>query len=141
MTGPATTARSPWHATRGLGWLAGFGAFGVGLSALYSNTGYGLGCPFRAVTGWDCPLCGGTRLGAALLQGDVAAAAAFNPLLFVGLLALAALGLLWLIEAVGGPRFRPSLRLRTQLRRVSATGWLVVGGAIAVAYTLLRNLV
>ena len=62
--------------------LVGFFAAGLGLSALYATTGVGVGCPFRIVTGWDCPLCGGTRMGSALLHGDVAAAAQHH-LLFV----------------------------------------------------------
>ncbi len=47
-------------------------------------------CGFRHLTGLPCPLCGGTRLCAALAQGDWAAAWAANPalLLMLGLLAL-----------------------------------------------------
>ncbi len=140
MIGSATTAQTPFRAGRALGWLAGFGAFGLGISALYATTGYGIGCPFRALTGWECPLCGGTRLGSALLHGDPAAAFAFNPLVFVGLIALAVLGVVWTIEAVGGPRIRPPDVVSARLRLVSPTGWLVLIGVVAASFTLLRNL-
>jgi hypothetical protein len=38
-------------------------------------------CPFRAVTGWDCPFCGGLRGTYALIHGDVATALDHNVLL------------------------------------------------------------
>lgn len=37
-------------------------------------------CPLKAVTGVPCAGCGSTRAGLALLRGDPAAAAAWNPL-------------------------------------------------------------
>jgi hypothetical protein len=37
-------------------------------------------CPLYALTGWLCPFCGSLRALHALLHGNVAAAAAFNPL-------------------------------------------------------------
>jgi hypothetical protein len=40
-------------------------------------------CVFRALTGLQCPGCGGTRAVYALLHGDVAAAWALNPMVFV----------------------------------------------------------
>ncbi len=39
-------------------------------------------CPFAIATGHACPLCGGTRAAAALLDGDVAAAWTLHPLVF-----------------------------------------------------------
>lgn len=46
---------------------------------LWLQQGVGIGCGFRALTGWPCPLCGGTHACAALVQGDWAGAWAFNP--------------------------------------------------------------
>ncbi len=63
---------------------------------------------------------------AELFRADEALTAqffAFNPLVFLGLIALAVLGVVWTIEAVGGPRIRPPdvvsarLRLVTPIRR------------------------
>lgn len=114
-------------------------AGGAGLSALFAATGVGLVCPFLALTGWQCPLCGGTRMGAALLRGDVTAAIAANP---VALLAVGVLGLVAVaaaIELMGGPVLRPPRRLGEVVRRVPAPVWLVLGALAAVAYTVLRN--
>ena len=137
----ASTHLAPeFRASRGLAYLGGFFAYGLGLSVLYATAGIGLPCPFRWVTGWECPLCGATRMGSALLQLDVAAAFAFNPVVLVGLMVLSVLGVLWTVEVLGGRRVRPPRRVGERLRRVHPTRWLVVGMTLAVLYTLLRNL-
>lgn len=120
--------------------LVGFFAAGLGLSALYATTGVGVICPFRAVTGWDCPLCGGTRMGGALLHGDVAAAFAFNPVALVGIVLLGLVGVLWVVEALGGPAVRPPAALRACLVRTTPFQRLAAFFAFAVVYTVLRNL-
>jgi Protein of unknown function (DUF2752) len=129
-----------FKASTGLIYLGGFFAYGVGLSALYATTGIGMPCPFRATTGWDCPLCGGTRMGSALLHGDWVAAFFYNPVVLVGLVVLGILGVAWTVEALGGPKLRPPSRLARRLRAVKPNGWLVIGLTAAVIYTLLRNL-
>jgi hypothetical protein len=129
-----------FRATRAAGYVGAFFAGGLALSALYATTGVGLPCPFRAVTGWDCPLCGGTRMGAALLDGDVPAAFGHNPVALIGLLILGLLGVLWAVEAVGGPAVRLPRRLADRMRRVQPAQWLVVGLLAAVSYTVVRNL-
>lgn len=123
-----------------LAYLSGFFAGGLGLSALYATAGVGLPCPFRAITGWDCPLCGGTRMGASLLDGDWQAAYAFNPAALIGLVVLTMVGVAWLVEAVGGPALRLPPGLRRRLSRVSPNQWLLVGAAAALLYVLARNL-
>jgi hypothetical protein len=117
-----------------------FLAGGLALSALYATTGVGLPCPFRAVTGWECPLCGGTRMGDALLHGDLGAAFEFNPLALVGLLIMGVLGALWLTEAAGGPAFRLPRPFAERLRRIRTNHWLLIALVLAVSYTLARNL-
>ena len=141
FAGGGTGAPRLFRLQRGLVVLAAFAAYGVGLSALYATTGRGLPCPFRAVTGWQCPLCGGTRLGAALLHGDVAAAFAANPVVLVGLVVLAGLGVAWTVELAGGPAVRLPRRVAEAVSRVRPNQWLVAILAAAVLFVLLRNLV
>jgi len=129
-----------FKATAGLTYLGGFFAYGIGLSALYAAAGVGLPCPFRWATGWDCPLCGSTRMGSSLLRLDVGAAWAYNPVVLIGLVVLGVLGVLWTVEALGGPAVRPPRRIADRLRRVHPTRWLTIGLAAAVLYTVLRNI-
>jgi hypothetical protein len=42
-------------------------------------------CPFRLLTGWNCPACGGLRMVHDVLHGDLAAAINDNALLLVGI--------------------------------------------------------
>ncbi len=140
---PAVRApeRRPFEAVGGLRWLVGYAAFGLSIATLYATTGIGFPCPFRAVTGWECPLCGGTRLGAALLHGDVAAAFAFNPVVFVSLVLGVVVGALWVIEALGGPRVRPPASWSSAARRVRPAIWWSLAGLLAALYVVLRNLI
>lgn len=118
----------------------GYAAFGLGVSTLYATTGFGFPCPFRELTGWECPFCGGTRLGSALLHGDVAAAFAYNPLVFVSLVVGVLVGALWLVEAAGGPRVRPPVSWQNAARRIGTTRWWIIAGVLAAVYVVLRNL-
>jgi hypothetical protein len=131
---PRSVARS------GLAVVGGLFAGGLALSALFATTGIGVPCPFLALTGWQCPLCGGTRMGAALLHGDLAGAYAFNPALLIALAALGALAVLWAIEVAGGPAVRPPRRLGKRLQQVPGVVWPLLAVGLAVAYTVLRNL-
>ncbi|MDQ7992883.1 MAG: DUF2752 domain-containing protein [Propionicimonas sp.] len=128
-SGPAGfTARG---ALRSAAWFA---AAGVALSAAKLFTGFRLPCPWRAVTGTLCPLCGSTTLGTHLLRGDVAAAWASNPFVFV-LLTLGVLAsLAWVVEAAGGPALRPPRAVR------SPRLWWTVLGVAALGFMLWRNL-
>jgi hypothetical protein len=61
-------------------------------------------CPFKALTGLDCPFCGGMRAVASLLHGNIAAAADYNLLVAIGVPA----AVLFAVVAVGrGPRAQP----------------------------------
>ena len=112
----------------------------MALSALYAATGLGIPCPFLALTGWSCPLCGGTRLGAALLHGELGVAFGLNPVVFLGLVLVAVLAVVWLVEAAGGPALRPPPAWSDRARRVSPWVWLALGGAALVLWTLARHL-
>lgn len=80
-------------------------------------------CPFKALTGLDCPACGGLRMTHDLLNGDLAAAVVDNVFLVVALPALA----VWLVI-----RWRRGLALMP----MAATVTVVVA---AVAWTVVRN--
>ena len=74
-------------------------------------------CPFHALTGWLCPLCGSLRAAHALLTGAPGAAFALNPLTTAGLFA-------WLLSR----------------RRVTAFCFSARGVALLFAFGWLRNL-
>ena len=57
-----------------------------------------------AVDGLELPAVRRDADGGALLHGDIAAAWSFNPVALVGLLVVGILGVLWTLEAAGGPR-------------------------------------
>ena len=114
---------------------------GLALSAVYATTGIGLPCPFRALTGWSCPFCGGTRMGAALLHGDLVSAYAANPLALAAVAVLAVLAGCWTIELAGGPAVRPPERIQhASPAGIGSTGIDAGRVVIALAYAVLRNL-
>ena len=82
------------------------------------------GCPFKLLTGWNCPACGGLRMAHDLLHADLSAAVVDNVFLLVGLPSLA----FWMLLRMrqGRPVFGP----------VTAT----VLVALTVAWTVVRNL-
>ncbi|HTL23415.1 MAG TPA: DUF2752 domain-containing protein [Mycobacteriales bacterium] len=88
-------------------------------------------CPFRYLTGWQCPGCGGTRLAYDLMHGDVVGAWHDNALLLLVLPLL-----LWALVgwAVAGWRGRA---YRLTLPRYGGPVVLVT----ALAWTVLRNAV
>lgn len=128
----------------GLSWLAGTAVFGVGTSLVYATTGLGFPCPFRSVTGWDCPFCGGTRMGVALLHLDVVAAFWWNPLALLGLVVATILGGWLMIEWVTGRRGRLAGRLRALAHRaplsVGPTTIAVAALGLLAVWILVRNL-
>ncbi len=81
-------------------------------------------CPFKVLTGWDCPGCGGLRMTHDVLHGDLAAAAMDNVFVLVGLPVL----VLWAV-----------LR-RNRGQQVFSTAVLVTIGIAAVVWTVVRNL-
>jgi len=78
-------------------------------------------CPFRLLTGWNCPACGGLRMTHDLLHGDVGAAVVDNVFLLVGL-PLVALWAIWRIRR--GERAFPLSAMLAMA--VAAVGWTVI---------------
>jgi len=119
----------PSNATR-TGLFAGTGALTaaalgyVGLVDPHRPGALFPGCPFKMLTGWNCPACGGLRMTHDLLHGDVAAAVVDNVFLLIGL-PLLALWSVWCIRR-GGRAFTPPV--------------IAVITIAVVAWTVLRNL-
>jgi hypothetical protein len=81
-------------------------------------------CPFRLLTGWNCPICGALRMTHDVLHGDLRAAVNDNVLLLIGAPLLAA----WMLL-----RHR-----RGKLPVTLPTGAVVI--VTLVAWTVVRNL-
>ena len=112
--------------------LAGLGALaaaGVVTAVDPGTAGIYPGCPFLALTGHPCPLCGGLRAVHALGHGDVAAAVSLN-LMVVLLVVLAAVE--W------GRRVRGRLAGRP-VRPLPGWYGALVAGAFVV-FGILRNI-
>ena len=105
-------------------------ASGIGAAVLIW-TPLRIPCPFFALTGLQCPSCGGTRMVEALLRLDFSAALAFNPFL------MAALPFLALLFFLFGIRY-----IRTGRRDLPwwmSTG-LILTAAAGILFTVIRNL-
>jgi len=103
--------------------LAGAGGY-VGLVDPHKPDSVFPVCPFRLLTGWNCPACGGLRMMHDVLHGDLAAAITDNVFLLLGIPMLA--GWVLLRRRSGKP-----------LSSVPAVASVLVA---MVAWTALRNL-
>jgi hypothetical protein len=112
-----------------------YGALGTGAVLVGALAYVGLGdphsrdfvfpvCPFKALTGLNCPACGGLRMTHDLLHGDLGAAVVDNVFLLVGLPMLAA----WLL-----------VRWRRGQALLPAPAIVVIAVA-AITWTVVRNL-
>lgn len=81
-------------------------------------------CPFKLLTGWNCPFCGGLRMTHDVLHGDLAASINDNIFLLVGMPIFA--GWVLIRRCLGKPAM-PTAAL-----------WTIT--AMAIAWTVLRNL-
>jgi Protein of unknown function (DUF2752) len=81
-------------------------------------------CPFKLLTGWNCPACGGLRMTHDLLHGDLGAAVVDNVFLLVGIPAVIA----WILWR------------RQRGQRVMSTAGIVVVAVVTVAWTVVRNM-
>lgn len=85
-------------------------------------------CPWRSMTGLDCPLCGATRAAASLGHGDVIAALDHNAFFVLVLLPLSVLA--WRAWATSSWRGRPLPIIRDR------TIWILMG--ITLVWWVLR---
>ena len=81
-------------------------------------------CPFKMLTGWNCPACGGLRMTSDLLHGNLPAAAVDNVFLLAGL-PLLAMWSLWRVRCA---------------RPVLTPAFLAVVVIAATVWTVVRNL-
>lgn len=109
-------------------------ALGVATLALqvrdpHQHASWGL-CPFKALTGWDCPLCGGLRAVNDLGHGQFAEAAHSNLLFVASIPVLVGLWALWVRYGWTGEHSR----LRAPSRPL-----VLAGVALVVVFTVFRN--
>ncbi len=126
MRAPSTAIshRARRYTALGTGALLGGALAYVGLADPHNSHFVFPACPFRLLTGLNCPACGGLRMTHDLLHGDLAAAVVDNMFLLVGLPAL----LVWILvrRRAGRPIFTmPAVAVITVL---------------ALAWTVVRNL-
>lgn len=121
MLAPMTTGRV---------WIAGSGALGAAaLAYIAAVDPHRPGamfpfCPFKVITGWDCPACGGLRMTHDVLHGNFSAAVSDNVFLLIGLPLLA----IWSVWRLG------------RGRQVVTTALLVMTVVATLGWTVVRNL-
>ena len=87
-------------------------------------------CLFHAVTGLQCPGCGGLRAAHCLLHGDLAGAWRFNPLLIIAIPLVGVWSIGYLLHQRSG-------RSRTRFFQESTCGWGIA--AMAILFAIARN--
>lgn len=92
-------------------------------------------CPTKAMSGLDCPFCGGLRTVAALGRGDIARAADHNLLLTLLAPVAVVWWVMWLLATREG-RPAPMPKWSSRITRVTVAGLVVV----TLAFTVVRNL-
>ena len=118
------SGRGRLYGVLGTGALLGGGLAYVGLGDPHSSDFIFPACPFKLLTGWNCPACGGLRMTHDLLHGDLAAAVVDNVFLLVGLPALLA----WIL-----------VRWRTG-RPIMTMPAIAVIAVLAITWTVVRNM-
>lgn len=116
-----------------LGTAAAIGAAALALHLRDPHTrgSWGL-CPFKAITGWDCPACGGLRAVNDLGHGELLSAAHSNLLFVASIPLVVGLWALWFGRRWSG---RETPRLPARGARALLVGYAVAG----LAFTVYRN--
>lgn len=88
-------------------------------------------CPFRMLTGWECPACGGQRALHSLLHGRLDEALRFNPFLVIAVPYLAVAVWTSFDRGPTAARFRPIVQHR----------WVIYGYCVLFfVWWVVRNL-
>ena len=121
---PSSSTRTRLYGSLGSGALAVGALTYIGLVDPHQPGALFPACPFKLLTGWNCPACGGLRMTHDLLHGNLSAAVVDNVFLLIGLPLLA----VW------------SVWRRRRGQRVFTPAALIVIAISAIAWTVLRNL-
>lgn len=121
---PSSSTRTRLYGSLGSGALAIGALTYIGLVDPHQPGALFPACPFKLLTGWNCPACGGLRMTHDLLHGNLSAAVVDNVFLLIGLPLLA----VW------------SVWRRRRGQRVFTPVALIVITISAIAWTVLRNL-
>jgi len=126
VRGPSATVsgRARLYGVLGAGAVLGGSLAYIGLADPHRPDFAFPACPFKLLTGWNCPACGGLRMTHDLLHGDLAAAAVDNVFLLVALPALLA----WVVV-----RWRAG-------RPIFSIPAIAVIAVLAVTWTVVRNI-
>jgi hypothetical protein len=89
-------------------------------------------CPTRAITGLECPGCGGLRMVSSLLRGDLRRAASANGFLLAASPVLSYFLYRWARAVATGTEYRPPVRL-ARLLGAGAVAWAVARNAHRLA--------
>jgi hypothetical protein len=111
--------------------VIGLATLALRLRDPHQHGSWGL-CPFKAITGWDCPLCGGLRSVNDLGHGRLLDAAHSNLLFVASIPVLVALWALWL-------RHRWTRHDRRRLPARAVRPLLVTATVVVLAFTVYRN--
>ena len=101
----------------------------------HQHASWGL-CPFKLLTGWDCPACGGLRAVNDLTHGQILAAWHSNALFVTALPAIVCAWVWWWLRSLRGSRPAGSAR---RPRPGTQTALAVAGFALILAFTVWRN--
>ena len=121
---PSSSTRTRLYAGLGTGALTAGALAYVGMVDPHRPGALFPACPFKMLTGWNCPACGGLRMTHDLLHGNLSAAVVDNVFLLIGLPLLA----LWSVS-----------RIRREQRVVTPAAIAVVVIA-TFGWTVIRNL-
>ena len=121
---PSSSTRTRLYGSLGSGALAVGALTYIGLVDPHQPGALFPACPFKLLTGWNCPACGGLRMTHDLLHGNLSAAVVDNVFLLIGLPLLA----VW------------SVWRRRRGQRVFTPVALIVIAISATAWTVLRSM-